>query len=202
MKVETSGMTQRPHFKRKSVLLFLALIAFGWPAHSVEIEGVNFPDQIRVSEAPLQVLNVYGVALLRYRILFRGYVAALYLPPDASAADALSDRPRRLELSYFWPIAGSDFGSAAEKLLERQLTQRQLDLLKPRIDQLHSSYRDVEPGDRYALTYLPGIGTELRLNNESLITIPGQDFAEAYFGIWLGQRPFDEGLRDDLLRRG
>jgi chalcone isomerase-like protein len=57
----------------------------------------------------------------------------------------------------------------------------------------------VSPGDRYALTYVPDVGTELRLNEESLATIPGEDFAEAYFGIWLGDQPLDEGLRDKLL---
>ena len=168
-------------------------------ATAVEIEGVAFSDEISVSEDPSYALRVHGVGLLRYRIVFRGYVAALYLTEGVSGKDALTDVPRRLELSYFWSIGGDDFGDAANQLLEREYASAELTLLKPRIDQLHKAYRDVSPGDRYALTYIPGIGTELRLNDEPLVTVPGQDFAEAYFGIWLGDQPLDEGLRDKLL---
>ena len=28
----------------------------------------------------------------------------------------------------------------------------------------------------------------------------GEDFARAYFGIWLGEAPLDRGLRDQLLK--
>ena len=88
--------------------------------------------------------------------------------------------------------------------VERSLhwLQRYIPSARPRrIDALHRAYRDVRPDDRYSLTYLPDVGTELRLNNELLASIPGNDFAEAYFGIWLGNQPLDEGLRDELLGR-
>ena len=170
-------------------------------ARSAELEGVVFPDEIRASEDPSHLLRVHGLGLLRYRVVFRGYVAALYLPDGVPGERALEDVPRRLELSYFWSIAGSDFAKAANQLLARELTATQLASLRPRIDDLHRSYRDVRPDDRYSLTYLPSVGTELRLNDELLTTIPGNDFAEAYFGIWLGDQPLDAGLRDELLGR-
>ena len=68
--------------------------------------------------------------------------------------------------------------------------------LRGKIDAL---YQDVEPGDRYALTYVPGAGTELAKNGEPLGVIPGADFASAYFAIWLGDDPIDASLRDQLL---
>jgi len=170
-------------------------------ARSGEIEGVVFPDEIRASEDPSHLLRIHGMGLLRYRVVFRGYVAALYLPNGVPGESALEDVPRRLELSYFWSIAGSDFAEAANQMLARELTATQLASLRPRIDTLHRSYKDVRPDDRYSLTYLPSVGTELRLNDELLTTIPGNDFAKAYFGIWLGNRPLDAGLRDDLLGR-
>jgi len=170
-------------------------------ARSAELEGVVFPDEIRASKDPSHLLRVHGMGLLRYRVVFRGYVAALYLPDGVPGERALEDVPRRLELSYFWSIAGSDFAKAANQLLARELTATQLASLRPRIDDLHRSYRDVRPDDRYSLTYLPSVGTELRLNDELLTTIPGNDFAEAYFGIWLGDQPLDAGLRDELLGR-
>ncbi|MFM8357803.1 MAG: chalcone isomerase family protein, partial [Verrucomicrobiota bacterium] len=68
-------------------------------------------------------------------------------------------------------------------------------------DRLNRAYRDIRPGDRYTLTYLPGRGTTLRLNDTELVTIEGADFAGAYFRIWLGDDPISPALRDQLLGR-
>jgi hypothetical protein len=62
-------------------------------------------------------------------------------------------------------------------------------------------YRDVKPGDRYALTYVPGVGTELALNGTRLGTVAGADFAAAVFAIWLGPKAIDDSLKTQLLGR-
>ena len=56
----------------------------------------------------------------------------------------------------------------------------------------------MKPGDRYALTYIPGVGTELALNGKPKGVIEG-DFAAAYFAIWLGAKPLDASLKAQLL---
>jgi len=145
------------------------------------------------------VLRLHGASLLRWKRLFKAYVAALYLPAGIGSDEVLEDVPKRLELSYFWDIEGEQFGPAAEQILERTLPEEELRVLRPRLAELHRAYRSVQPGDRYALSYAPGRGTALTLNGELLARIPGADFARAYFGIWLGPEPVDEGLRDRLL---
>ncbi len=167
------------------------------------IEGVSFADEVRLgdgSDPEAARLRLRSMALLRYRVVFRGYVAALYLPDDIASPRVLDETPRRLELRYFWGIGAEDFGRAADQKLEESRSAEELAALRERIDRLHAAYRDVEPGDRYALDYIPGAGTTLRLNGDPLIEIPGADFAEVYFGLWLGDDPLDEGLRDTLLQ--
>jgi hypothetical protein len=129
------------------------------------------------------------------------YAAALYLPPGSGPFDPANDLPRRLEFSYLVGIAGRDFGPAAERLLAQGFGPEALAPLRDRLDRLSAAYLDVKPGDRYALSYLPGTGTELTLNGRRLALIEGADFARAYFAIWLGHRPLDEPLRDRLLAR-
>ena len=73
--------------------------------------------------------------------------------------------------------------------------------LRSRIDLFNAAYRDIKPGDRYALTYQPGKGTELSFNGEPLVTIEGADFAAAYFSIWLGHKPLDDNLKKALLHK-
>jgi hypothetical protein len=161
-----------------------------------QIEDATFADSV---EAGGQRLELVGMALLRYRIFIKAYVGALYLPPGPPPGRVLDDVPRRLVLHYRYRIEGKDFGPAAEELLGRSFGQERLAPLRARIARLHRAYRTVEPGDRYALTYLPGIGTELALNGERLALIEGADFAAAYFAIWLGEKPLSDAFRDQIL---
>ena len=163
---------------------------------TAEIEGVRFADKYQDGDV---TLPLRCVGLLRYKILFRGYVAGLYLAAGVAADQALADVPKRLELRYFWGIKGADFGRAGDEILARNVDPETLARLRPRLDQLNALYANVNPGDRYALTYIPGSGTELSLNGRVKGIIPGADFAAAYFRIWLGDDPIDPALRDQLL---
>jgi hypothetical protein len=162
----------------------------------VTVEGVSFP---AVQVVAGERLELRGAALLRWRSLLDAYVAALYLPPEVAAGEALGDVPRRLEIEYFRAIAAEDLGRAASAILRRSLEPARFAALRERLDELHARYEAVEPGDRYALSYRPGIGTELARNGRPLATVPGADFAAAYFGLWLGHDPIDARLRDGLL---
>jgi hypothetical protein len=59
----------------------------------------------------------------------------------------------------------------------------------------------VKPGDRSALTYVPGHGTELSINGRSKGWVEGADFAAAYFQIWLGREPLSDSFKEQLLQK-
>lgn len=182
----------------KSALLTIAVLLVSASSRSAEIEGVEFDERVTAGD---RVLALQSVGLLRYRIFFKGYVAALYLEEGTPRGEVLEDVSKRLELEYFWSIAGDQFGPPAEGILERNLDAGSLERLRARVEALHQKYQDVKPGDRYSLTYLPGEGTELAKNGVPLALVPGEDFARAYFGIWLGEDPLDRDLRDQLLKK-
>lgn len=162
-----------------------------------EIEGVQFADRV-AARGTTMALNCVG--LLRYMIVIKGYVAALYLTPGAQPETVLADVPKRLEINYFYAIKGPQFAAATDQGIAANVDAAELAALRPRIDRLNGLYEDVKPGDRYALTYLPGVGTELALNGTPKGTIEGADFAAALFAIWLGPKPIDAALKDQLLR--
>lgn len=166
-------------------------------AHALTVENIPFADSTTIGGKPVPLRNA---ALLRYLKFIKAYVAALYLPEGVKADDVLADVPKRLELSYLVSIKGPDFHKGAAPVLERNQTPADLARLRGRLDRINAAYKDVTPGDRYSLTYLPGRGTELALNGTPLIVIEGADFAAAYFGIWLGREPIDEKLKRDLLK--
>jgi hypothetical protein len=182
---------------RAVALLALGILLTAYArAGALEIEGVAFPAEYRTGDVRLVLQNA---ALLRYRIFIKAYVAALYLGEDVKTEQVLSDVPKRLEIDYFWAIRAPDFVKATEHGIAANVTRETLRRLRPRIDQINGLYRDVKPGDRYALTYVPGRGTELALNGRPLGSVAGGDFAAALFAIWLGENAIDESLRDDLL---
>ena len=183
----------------KTTLLLTLLVFQPINAAAISLEGVEFQESVSIDN---KQIPIRGVALLRWLKIFKVYVAALYLPENGSPNDVLADIPKRLELSYLVSIPGPDFGKGAEAILERNNSPNELARLRSRIDQLNAVYRDVKPGDRYALTYVPGKGTELSYNGKILITIEGADFAVAYFGIWLGQDPIDLDMRSQLISGG
>lgn len=184
---------------RRLTLLMLAGLASWAPAATVMIEDVGFPRSITVGD---QSFELHGVGLMRYRRLFRAYVAALYLGSGHGIEDlAQSSTPVRLELAYFWPIAGTDFAPFAQPYLEKNVDPETFERIADRVETLSAWYRDVAPGDRYALTHRPGIGTELALNGQGLGVVPGDDFGPAYLQIWLGSEPVNLRLREQLLER-
>jgi len=181
------------------VFLLNSGISFSLPetAQALTVENVTFADSTTIGGKAVPLSNA---ALLRYLKVIKAYVAALYLPEGVRAEDVLSDVPKRLEISYLVSIKGPDFHKGAAPVMERNQSPAELSRLKGRIDRINAAYLDVTPGDRYSLTYLPGRGTELALNGTPLTVIEGADFAAAYFGIWLGSKPIDNGLKRDLLK--
>jgi len=177
--------------------LLIALSILSPPASALTVEKVTFADSVTIGGTTVPLRNA---ALLRYLKFIKAYVAALYLPEGVTAENVLSDVPKRLEINYLVSIKGPDFGKGAEPTLKLNQTPAELAKLRSRIDRINAIYRDVKPGDRYALTYLPGRGTELTLNGTSLTVIEGADFAAAYFGIWLGRNSINDDLKRDLLK--
>lgn len=182
-------------------LILLTLVAWSTLLARVsadQIEGVEFAPAYQIAE---QSLTLKNMGLMRYRLVFKALVAGLYLPPEVPSRRVLDDVPKRLEIHYFWSIRAADIVRASDGLLARNVDPGTLAALRPRIDQLHGFYRDVRAGDRYALTYLPGVGTQLTLNGVSRGVVPGADFAAVYFSIWFGKQPMDDSFKQQLLLR-
>ena len=182
----------------KIFLAVLVCVVLAIDVEAKEIEGVRFADEIRAGAATLRLNDV---GLLRYRYVIKAYVAALYLGDGARADNVLADAPKRLEIEYFYAIQAPGFANATIEGIAANVSPETLAKLRPRIDRLNTFYRDVKPGDRYALTYVPGTGTELALNGATLGTVEGADFAAAVFAIWLGPNALDQSLKAQLLGR-
>lgn len=167
-----------------------------WVLHGAPVDAFTFPDEYRIGQ---DTLTLRGTGLVRELFFIKVVTAALYVQDGTPVEQALSDVGKRVEMQSFRTIPADDFIREAEIALAENVPAATIDVLRPRLDQLHQAYEDLKPGDRYAITYLPNSGTHLELNGKLRVSIGGADFAAAYFEIWLGGKPIHKKLKAQLL---
>ncbi len=183
---------------KKTVLYILVpalLLLNEGKSSAVQINGVSFQDSVTVGD---EVLQIRGAGLLKW-LFFKVYVAALYLPPDVPGRNVLDDVPKKMVFHYLSDMKAEQFTESGEPLLLKNASADELAQVRVKIDAINNMYRDVDKGERYSLTYMPGKGTELALNGDVLGRIGGYDFAAVYYRIWLGENPVDDDLKRMLL---
>jgi hypothetical protein len=74
-----------------------------------------------------------------------------------------------------------------------------MEALKEMIQQMGEYFVDLKSGDRFSLTYIPGVGTKFAHNDQVTGIIKGLDFARALFSVWIGKKPFDTHLKEQVL---
>jgi len=137
---------------------------------------------------------------LRKKVIFKVYVAGLYLPArETDARKILSaDSPRRTVMHFLRSVGPGKINGAWYDGLEANTPGYSQDL-KKRFDTMAGYMDKVKSGDKLVFTYLPGTGTEVRVRETVKGVIPGKDFADALFACWIGEKPgpgedFKEGL--------
>jgi hypothetical protein len=179
-------------------ILSLAALSLAGPAVAGELAGVTLPDQVTVESRTL-VLNGMGLREATF-LKVDVYVAGLYLEKKSSAADEIirSDQAKRLVMKFVRAVGGKDLVKAWNEGFGKS-GGASLQALKDRIATFNLWMGDVPNGATMSFTYLPGAGVSVEVQGATKGTIPGTDFAEALFGIWLGASPPNPGLKEGLL---
>jgi len=163
---------------------------------SVEVEGARFPATLEVDERRYERI---GHGLFRYMI-WDAYAGAYYQAAGYPRPAPQSGVPRRLELEYFHAIEAGEFAEVTRERVQKALPGSEFARLESSLSAFNDRYRDVRPGDRYALGW-DGEALTLALNGETLYAGGDAALANALFGIWLGDDPLGDDFRDDLLGR-
>ena len=173
-------------------------------ACGAEIEGVNLPDRVQFGAGSGLVLNGAGV---RVRLIFKVYVAALYLPAKAEDGEAIlrGDQPRRFVMHLLRDLSAAQINGSINDALSDTLTleeRKPLDSRMSRFNSILDNIREFKTGTQIVLDYVPRLGTTVRVNAEDKGHIPGADFMQALLRMWIGERPRDPDLRKALLGIG
>ncbi|CAM3302930.1 chalcone isomerase family protein [Pseudomonas fluorescens] len=176
-------------------VVFCLMMIFSLAVQASEADRLKQADFPRQSHA----LVLKNQAVLVY-LWADVYAAALYAPANLGAKQALDQQQDlRLVLYYFRDIDRNDVIKAALTTLKRQQSSTTLARLKPELDQLHASFRNIRSGDRYALDFRPGRGLNLEINEQVVFSSRDDELAKAYLGIWLAPKGLSDSLRNSLL---
>jgi hypothetical protein len=143
--------------------------------------------------------HLQGAGLLRKGWFFKVYVGALYLKDGADAGNILGHVPKRLDIHFFHYTPKKHMIRVAEKTLRKNLSEETYRRLLPHIQKLHDAYLDGKKGSCASIIYLPGEGLSYYFDNQPIITIDCDDFANAYFTIWLGEHPSSRTVKMGML---
>lgn len=181
---------------RKTAVLSIAAILLAWNANAAEMAGVVFNEKYEDNgiKMTLQGLGQKNV------LLFKAFVASFYRD-DTVNEEELGKFPKRIEVEYFVNIPGIKLNNFTVDSIKDNINEDEFASLKNEIELMRNYFVDLKPGDRFSLTYLPGVGTQFAHNGRITGIIEGSEFARALFSVWIGDKPFDSALKKQILTK-
>lgn len=159
------------------------------------LAGITLPDTAQVAGKTL-VLNGLG---LRSKMMFKVYVAGLYLEAKSSDGAAIlkADAPKRVTLQFMRDLDRQQMVDAFTESFAANSPDAAS--LKADFDKMLAAFEPIKTGDQWTFTYVPGKGTTLAVKGADKATVPGHAFSQAMFGCWLGPKPPTGDLQKGML---
>ena len=165
--------------------------------HAQNIAGANIMESMQVDNKTL-VLNGAG---LREKFVFDVYAAGLYLTAHSSSASDIINKNEfmAIKLHMLRDVSGQDMAEAIFEGFENALAGNTTSLTSEITDFLEIFGDEAANGTVYQLIYVPQQGVNVYINDNIVKTIEGIKFKRALFGIWLGEKPAQQSLKESLL---
>lgn len=177
------------------------LLSLGVLAAPVEVAGIKLDDPIELHGKKLQ-LNGTGI---RYKAIFKVYVAALYLEKKAATPDEVyaAQGPKRISVTLLREIDSNELGKSFTKAFEENSPKSEMSRLIPgllKMGQIFSDQKKMLAGENFTIDWVPGSGTVISVKGKPQgEPIKEVEFFNAMTRIWLGPQPADWKLKDALL---
>jgi Chalcone isomerase-like len=135
-------------------------------------------------------------------VVFKVYVASLYVPAKATTPAAVMDKgPRRIQLNLLRDVGSDEFVGALVDGMKDNNSAAEMTAVKAQVDQLVAigkALGQVKEKDVITLDFIEG-GTKMAVNGAAKGTIPGDAFNRALTRIWLGDNPVQADLKKAML---
>lgn len=179
-----------------SLSLLFVLLSFNVQAKTMA--GITIEDNVVLAG---QALTLNGAGI-RSKFFFDIYVAALYIatPVNKTSDLVVKDQPIRMAMHFVYDeVSKEKLVDGWNEGFEDNLSDTQLEKLKPRIKLFNNMFTTVRKGDVIFLDFIPGKGTLVTINNKNAGRVTSDDFFHALLMIWLGEDPVGDDLKAALL---
>ncbi|UCX05348.1 chalcone isomerase family protein [Shewanella glacialimarina] len=161
------------------------------------VSGINVPDSIVVNQQSL-VLNGAGV---RSKFFMDLYIGSLYLASVQSELEKVIEQPVAvIRLRITSEMITSDKMTDAIKDGFDEATDGNSVHLQTEIDQFMALFSaEINDGDQFTFVLTRDRGVASFKNDQPQGEIPGELFRQALIKIWLGDKPAQKSLKQDML---
>lgn len=183
---------------KKILVVMLVLLMSVSAASALEVGGKNLPDTLTAGKDKL-ILNGAGI---RVKWFMDIYSCGLYLSSKNSDAQKVMDVDEPMAIKMI-VISGLMTEAKMEAALRdgfEKATGGNLGPIQARIEKYIAGHKgEIKQDDVFDVVYVPGEGVNLFKNGRLRTTIKGLDFKKPLFGIWLGEEPADDDLKEAML---
>lgn len=181
------------------IILLSLLCMLTLKTYALEIKGVKLAESAQVGDSAL-VLNGAG---MRVKLMFKVYVAGLYLTQKLNDANAVINDAgnKRISMHFLRNVEADALLGGMNDGFTDNNTKAEMAAIEPQMQtfrQMMSSAKEVKEGDEIVLD-LTSAGTKVSLNGKPLGYIDGEAFNRALLKVWLGSKPVDAPLKKRLL---
>lgn len=186
---------------RHSLIVIVASLVAPLAMAQVTLSGVKYDETAEFNGSKLQ-LNGAGI---RYKAVFKVYTAGLYLSKKAGSTQEVLAAPgnKRMSIVMLREIDSSELGKLFSRGIEDNMDRAAFSKLIPgvlRMSQIFSDHKKLNPGDSFAIDWVPGTGTVITVKGvQQGEAFKEPEFYNALLRIWLGPNPADWKLKEALL---
>jgi hypothetical protein len=126
------------------------------------------------------------------------YTATLFIDPGSFSPQDLTRESFALDFEYVVPCKGAGLASSFAAQMDDMSLASSTQIGDWRT-QLRHFLPDIAPDQHLTAVFGPGRGTRFYRNGELFGAIAGDDFARAFFGIWLDDTTAMPDIRQGLL---
>lgn len=178
-----------------------AALSVALSAGAAEVAGVKLDEVTRVANQDLK-LNGAGI---RYKAIFKVYVAGLYLTEKKSTVPEVlaAAGPRRVTLVMLRDVGNEELGRGFMSGIQQnsdRTEKSKLIMQLQKFGEVFASIPELKKGDVLTTDWIPGSGTVVHLNGKKVSDVlPDIAFYNAILKIWLGDKPVDTRLKPAML---
>lgn len=183
----------------KNIIFYVCFLLFSMESFAQKtLEGVTLPATLSKGKTTL-VLNGAGVREKYFKGL---YVGGLYLKEKSTDASKIlnSNEPVGVRIQVISSLVSSKKMEESIREGFQKSTSGNTGQIKDKVENFIGLFREeIKVGDVFDIVYQPSDGVRIFKNNKDKGTIQGQDFRNALFGIWIGNKPADDDLKSSML---